>query len=105
MRSAVSNVRSPDDVLEIRVAARNRVILSHINFSQLERVRLARGVQSEVRTDATRIGLFELSLAPERGQRDWILEPRAAERDTVGLPVVPVGALADIMARAEGKLA
>jgi hypothetical protein len=47
MRTTVSHVRSADNVLEIRVVARNCVMLSHINYSQLERVRQVRAQRTK----------------------------------------------------------
>lgn len=42
MRTQLSYVRSPDNVVEIRVSDGNGVILSHINYTLLERVRRTR---------------------------------------------------------------
>ena len=42
MRENLSFVRSPDNVVEIRVSDGNGVILSHINYTLLERVRRTR---------------------------------------------------------------
>ena len=51
-------LRSVDQVVEIRAHSRGGVILSHINYAHLERVRTARS-RDAVRSDATRVGLFE----------------------------------------------
>ncbi len=60
------DTRSTDDVLELRVAVRNKVIVSRINGTQLERVRSEQARLARVRTDARRIGLYEVALSPER---------------------------------------
>ncbi len=65
MRTTVSHVRSVDEVIEIRDAIRDHVMVSHINYSQLNRVTRTRARLHEVQGDARRIGLFEVSLAPE----------------------------------------
>lgn len=65
MRTTVSHVRSVDEVIEIRDAIRDHVRVSHINYSQLNRVTRTRARLHEVQGDARRIGLFEVSLAPE----------------------------------------
>jgi hypothetical protein len=69
MRVTVSSVRCPDEVIEIRESARHGMMLSHINYSLLDRVRRSRARLNDVHSDAHRIGLFEVSLAPDSVQR------------------------------------
>lgn len=82
MRTTKSDVRSPDEVLEFRVVARHGVILSHINCSHLKRVQDARARLDVVRSDATRIGLFEVSLVPASMRRDWSVSGARPRTDT-----------------------
>ena len=60
------DTRKTDDVQELRVAVRNKVIVSRINSTQLERVRGELARLEGVRRDARRIGLYEVALSPER---------------------------------------
>ena len=65
MRVTGASVSGPDQVLEFRIAVRNRVIRSHVNYSLLQRVQVARAKLDNTRLDALRLGLFEISLAPD----------------------------------------
>lgn len=71
------DTRSTDDVQELRVAVRNKVIVSRINGTQLERVRGERARLERVRRDARRIGLYEVAMSPE-----WFA-PYARTRQTI----------------------
>ena len=53
MRITESNVRSADRVIEIRVSARHGVIVSHINYTHLERVRRTRARLEYAHDDVT----------------------------------------------------
>ncbi len=53
MRTKERIVRPADRVVEIRVSARHGVILSHINYSHLERVRTTRARLNYPRDDAS----------------------------------------------------
>ncbi len=59
------NLRSPDDVQELRVAIRNGVMVSRINRTQLERVRREWARLNALRADARRLGLTEVACVPE----------------------------------------
>lgn len=61
-----------DDVRELRTGARGREIISHINYSQLERVRSTRFQLAEVRADVIRLGLFELAEAEFAAKGDFL---------------------------------
>lgn len=56
MRPHMSYVRPPDNVVEIRVSDGNGVILSHINYSLLERVRRSRARLTSDPNDAQQSG-------------------------------------------------
>jgi hypothetical protein len=55
MRESMSNGRARDDVIEVRTARHGHVIVSRINYSQLERVRVTRARMQAIRAGASRL--------------------------------------------------
>lgn len=83
MKTTVRFVRSTDDVIEVRVAMHNRVIVSRINYTHLARVRQTLAAIERIRTDAIRIGLFELALSPTSVSRDFLSKAAVETVDRV----------------------
>lgn len=92
------NTRATDDVQELRITIRKRVIISRMNGTQLERVRRERARLNGVSADAVRLGLFEVAVLPEwfapyRDARQVAHEIAASRgsgrRDAVPLELAP----------------
>lgn len=72
MQSSVRFFRSSDDVIEVRVAVHNRVIVSRINYTHLARVRQTLAAIERIRVDAIRVRLYELALSPTSISRNFL---------------------------------
>jgi hypothetical protein len=89
MRQSSEPQRTADEIVEVRATVGTRVIVSRVNRSHLARVRQTLAAIDRIRSDAVRIGLFEVVLDPASLLRERLIVAASAPVECSGAPVVP----------------